>query len=138
MGVSALVDAESHSKNANTSTNQLQGSDGQSTKTSGQRIMGINATGTLGVSGRAPKTRESRRRRRRGDGVWGSCPLPKKFRNFSSHNGVIWCILGVLFFEIHVLEEKNKTLVKILGVDNTGRPLQVKYWESRPLQPLQR
>jgi len=24
--------------------------------------------------------------------------------------------------------EKNKTLVKILGVVNTGRPLQVKYW----------
>jgi len=38
MGVSALVDAESHSKNANTSTNQLQGSDGQLTKTSSQRI----------------------------------------------------------------------------------------------------
>jgi len=38
MGVSALVDAESHSKNANTSTNRLQGSDGQSTKTSSQRI----------------------------------------------------------------------------------------------------
>ena len=78
MGVSALVDAESHSKNANTSTDQLQGSDGQSTKTSGQRIMGINATGTLGVSGRAPKTRESRRRRRRGDGVWGSCAPSQK------------------------------------------------------------
>jgi len=24
-------------------------------------------------------------------------PLPRKFINFSSQNGVIWCILGVLF-----------------------------------------
>ena len=24
-------------------------------------------------------------------------PLPRKFMNFSSENGVIWCILGVLF-----------------------------------------
>jgi len=24
-------------------------------------------------------------------------PLPRKFMNFSSQNGVIWCILGVLF-----------------------------------------
>jgi len=37
------------------------------------RRMGVNATGTLGVAGRAPKTRESRRRRRRGR--W--CPFPE-------------------------------------------------------------
>ena len=72
-------------------------------------------------------------------------PLPRKFMNFSSQNGVIWCILGVLFLtfmcpmncscmikfiEVPVSAEgkKNKTLVKILGVVNTGRPLQVKYW----------
>ena len=36
------------------------------------------------------------------------------------------------------LKWKNKTLVKILGVVNTERPLQVKYWGSRPLQPLRR
>ena len=48
--------------------------------------------------------------------------------NFSSQNGVIWCILGVLFlrFMCHEndsdlrysevpLKGKNKTLVKILG-----------------------
>ena len=54
--------------------------------------MGVNATGTLGVAGRAPKTRESRRRRR---GGWG---MGRKFMIFSSKNGVIWCILGVLFY----------------------------------------
>ena len=29
-------------------------------------------------------------------------PLPRKLMNFSSQNGVAWCILGVLFFKIHV------------------------------------
>jgi len=80
-------------------------------------------------------------------------PLPRKFMNFSSQNGVRLCILGVLFlrfmcpmdcscminftevdyqfvpneryrlansFQVS-LKEKNKTLVKILGVVNTGR-----------------
>ena len=62
-------------------------------------------------------------------------PLSRKFMNFSSQNGVIWCILGVLFLrfmcptdcscminfiEVPVCarssaEGKNKTLVKILG-----------------------
>ena len=60
--------------------------------------MGVNATGTFGVAGRAPKTRESRRRRRRGGRVSGrAVSLSRKFVNFSSQNGVIWCILGVLF-----------------------------------------
>ena len=84
--------------------------------------MGVSATGTL-----------------RGVAV----PLPRKFMNFSSQNGMIWCILGVLFsrfmcpvdfsFTINFIEVllkgKNKTLVKILGgIVNTGRPLRVKYW----------
>jgi len=52
-----------------------------------------------GVAGRVPKTRESRHCRRQVGGVWGGAmPLPRKFfMNFSSQNGVISCILGVLF-----------------------------------------
>jgi len=48
-------------------------------------------------------------------------PLPRKFMNFSSQNGVIWCILGVLFLrfichmDYYCIKGKNKTLVKILG-----------------------
>jgi len=60
-------------------------------------------------------------------------PLPRKYMNFSSQNGVIGCILGVLFLRFTCLMDcscminfievplctaeggKNKTLVKILG-----------------------
>ena len=60
--------------------------------------MGVNATGTLrGVAGRAPKTRESRRRRRRGVGLGRGCAPSQKIYEFSAQNGVVWCILGVLF-----------------------------------------
>jgi len=38
----------------------------------------------------------------------------------------------------HTGKKYIKKLVKILGVVNRGRPLQVKYWGSRPLQPLRR
>jgi len=61
--------------------------------------MGVNATGTLGGGSQV----ERRRRENRGavggegDGVWGEAvSLPRKFMNFSSQNGVIWFILGVL------------------------------------------
>jgi len=47
---------------------------------------------------------ERRRRENRGavGGEWGrvwggAVSLPRKLMNFSSQNGVIWCILGVLF-----------------------------------------
>jgi len=62
--------------------------------------MGVNATGTLGVEGRAPKTRESRRRRLRGGAFWeGAVPLRSKLMNFSSQNSVH---SGCVVFKIHV------------------------------------
>jgi len=59
------------------------------------------------VAGRAPKTRESRRRRRRGEwGLGRGCaPSQKKIWFFSSENGVIWCISGCVDFKIHVSRE---------------------------------
>ena len=61
--------------------------------------MGFNDTGTLGGS-----QVERRRRENRcgvggeGGGVCGGAvPLPRKFMTFSFQNGVMWCILGVLF-----------------------------------------
>jgi len=34
-------------------------------------------------------------------------PLPRKFMNFSSQNGVIWCILGVLYLRFMCHENDN-------------------------------
>ena len=72
---------------------------------------------------------------RRGWGLGGRAP-PRKFMNFSSQNGVKWCVLGVLFLRlmcpmdcscmIHFIEVP--VCAKLEGVVNTGRPLQVKYW----------
>jgi len=75
-------------------------------------------------------------------GVWGGAvPLRSKLMNFSSQNGVIWCILGVSFLRFmcsmdcsSAEGEKIKHLSKYWGVVNTGRPLQVKYGGSRPLR----
>jgi len=64
-----------------------------------QFSMRVNATGTLGGGSQV----ERRRRENRGalGGEWGkvwggAVPLHRKFLNFSSQNGVIWCILCVL------------------------------------------
>ena len=51
--------------------------------------MGVNATETLGVAGRAPKTRESRRRRRRGGcGLGRGCAPSQKIYEFFISK---WC-----------------------------------------------
>jgi len=61
--------------------------------------VGVNATATLGGSQVERRRRENRGAvGGEGSGVWGRAVLlPRKFMNFSSQNGVIWCILGVLF-----------------------------------------
>jgi len=59
-------------------------------------------------------------------------PLPRKFMNFSSQNGVIWCILGVFFLRFMCPVDCSCMIkyqfVSNWGVVNTGCPLQVKYW----------
>ena len=56
-------------------------------------------------------------------------PLPGKFMNYLSQNGVIWCILGVSFlrfmnavFRSPTGGKKNKTLVKYWGVATPATP----------------
>ena len=62
--------------------------------------------------------------------------------NFSSQNGAIWCILGVLFLrfmcpekhsdlrysEVPLKGKKYNACQNFGGVVKIGRPLQVKYW----------
>jgi len=49
-------------------------------------------------------------------------PLPRKFMNFSSENGVIRCILGVLFFKIIMCPMDCSCMIKIKHLS--------KYWGS--------
>jgi len=61
-------------------------------------------------------------------------PLPRKCMYFSSKNGVMWCILGVLFLRficsmdcscmINFIDENDSDLrlVKILGVATPATP----------------
>jgi len=60
--------------------------------------MGVNATGTLG--GRRSSAEDARIETpyaARGLGLGRGCAPSQKIYDFSSQNGVIWCILGVLF-----------------------------------------
>jgi len=87
--------------------------------------------------------------------LWGlgrdCAPSQKIYEFFISR----WCDMvhsGCVVFKIHVshglsatcgiqkfrCREKIKHLSKYWGVVNTGRPLQAKYWGSRPLQLLGR
>jgi len=105
-----------------------------------------------GVAGRAPKTRESRRRRRRGVGsVEGLCPFPENLWSFLLKMAWYMVHSGCVVFMIHVFNcwiknytldalqmkmtatcgiqkfrwrEKIKHLSKYWGVVNTRRPLQ--------------
>ena len=90
------------------------------------QYMGVNATGTLGVAGRAPKTRESRRRRRRGG--WGlgrgSAPPQKIYEVFISK----WCDMvhsGCVVIKIHVsssAEGKKLTPCQNIGGQHRTTP----------------
>jgi len=66
-----------------------------------ERRIGVNATGTLGRGSCRSSAEDARIKapyaaRSVGSGE-GLCPFPENFMNFSFQNGVISCILGVLF-----------------------------------------
>ena len=84
--------------------------------------MGVNATRTSGGGGRRS-------------------PLPRKFTNFSSQNGVIRCILGVLFLRfkcpmdcscminfIHCVSKKQDTKLLPITSSNVNRFSQFFHW----------
>jgi len=85
--------------------------------------------------------------------LWRGCAPSQKIYEFFISK---WCDMvhyGCVVFKIHVSHglllydklyrssaegKKIKHLSEYWGVVNTGRPLHVKYWGSRPLQPLRR
>ena len=88
--------------------------------------MGVNATGTLGCGSQVERRRRENRGAVGGEGRWGL--------KVSSQNGVMWCILGVLFLRficsmdcscmINFIDENDSDLrlVKILGVATPATP----------------
>jgi len=92
-----------------------------------------------GVAGRAPTTRKSTGRRRRG--WWGlgrgCAPSQKIYEFFISK----WCDMvhsGCVVFKIHVLKGKIKHLSKYWGSSTQDDPCRSNIGGSRPLQPLRR
>jgi len=86
--------------------------------------MGVSATGTLG--GRRSSAEDARIEALQAARGWGLgtglCPFPEKFMNFSSQNGVIWCILGVLF--LRFMCHENDSDLRYSEVPQKGKNCQ--------------